>query len=199
VFHRVGHGFVPARTKPAGTVHGISSLHTVGGDDHGGGDLVRIGEASKIFLIIYTTIFIVILNTAAGVSAIAPNNPSRASPGATPTQIFVHVALPATLPYILTGMRLAMANSFTTIVAAELIAANEGLARCCGTGGCSCWWTISLCPWSPWGCSVSPWIACSAGASTPSRANIRRRCEEEGDVKRRTTAMTIAVHDACSC
>src|SRR5438552_2008035 len=57
-------------------------------------------------------------------------------------------------------------------------------------GGCSCWWTISLCPWSPWGCSVSPWIACSAGASTPSRANIRRRCEEEGDVKRRTTAMT---------
>src|SRR5204863_431102 len=32
-----------------------------------------IGEASKIFLIIYTTIFIVILNTAAGVSAIAPN------------------------------------------------------------------------------------------------------------------------------
>src|SRR2546426_6003801 len=32
-----------------------------------------IGEASKVFLIIYTTIFIVILNTAAGVSAIAPN------------------------------------------------------------------------------------------------------------------------------
>src|SRR5262250_2933207 len=32
-----------------------------------------IGEASKIFLIIYTTIFIVILNTAAGVAAIAPN------------------------------------------------------------------------------------------------------------------------------
>src|SRR5437879_6960428 len=29
-----------------------------------------IGEASKVFLIIYTTIFIVILNTAAGVSAI---------------------------------------------------------------------------------------------------------------------------------
>src|SRR5256885_3772155 len=36
-----------------------------------------IGEASKIFLIIYTTIFIVILNTAAGVSAIAPNKIRR--------------------------------------------------------------------------------------------------------------------------
>src|SRR5712691_7262852 len=89
-----------------------------------------IGEASKIFLIIYTTIFIVILNTAAGVSAIA-NNKIRAAQalGATRGQIFFHVALPATVPYILTGMRLAMANSFTTIVAAELIAANEGLDK----------------------------------------------------------------------
>src|SRR5437660_4111615 len=78
-----------------------------------------IGEASKIFLIIYTTIFIVILNTAAGVSAIAPNKIRAAQAlGATRAQIFVHV-----------GMRLAMANSFTTIVAAELIAANEGLGK----------------------------------------------------------------------
>jgi NitT/TauT family transport system permease protein len=89
-----------------------------------------IGEASKIFLIIYTTIFIVIINTAAGVSAIAPDKIRAAqSLGATPGQIFLHVALPATVPYILTGMRLAMANSFTTIVAAELIAANEGLGK----------------------------------------------------------------------
>jgi NitT/TauT family transport system permease protein len=89
-----------------------------------------IGEASKIFLIIYTTVFIVIINTAAGVSAIAPNKIRAAeSLGATRGQIFLHVALPATLPYILTGMRLAMANSFTTIVAAELIAANDGLGK----------------------------------------------------------------------
>src|SRR5215831_6188453 len=87
-----------------------------------------IGEASKVFLIIYTTI--VILNTAAGVSAIAPNKIRAAeSLGATRAQIFFHVALPATVPYILTGMRLAMANSFTTIVAAELIAANDGLGK----------------------------------------------------------------------
>src|SRR5881227_1183491 len=81
-----------------------------------------IGEA--------TTIFIVILNTAAGVSAIAPNKIRAAEAlGASRAQIFCHVALPATVPYILTGMRLAMANSFTTIVAAELIAANEGLGK----------------------------------------------------------------------
>src|SRR5438105_1441971 len=54
-----------------------------------------IGEASKIFLIIYTTIFIVILNTAAGVSAIAPNKIRAAEAlGASRAQIFCHVALP---------------------------------------------------------------------------------------------------------
>ena len=82
-----------------------------------------IGEGSKIFLIIYTTVFIVILNTAAGVSAVAPNKIRAArSLGAGPAQVFFFVALPATVPYILTGMRLAMANSFVTIVAAELVA-----------------------------------------------------------------------------
>lgn len=87
-----------------------------------------IGEQSKIFLIIYTTIFTVILNTAAGVSSIAPNKLRAAQAlGAGRWQIFALVALPATVPFILTGMRLAMANSFTTIVAAELISANEGL------------------------------------------------------------------------
>lgn len=87
-----------------------------------------IGEQSKIFLIIYSTIFIVILNTAAGVSAITPNKIRAALVlGASQRQVFFNVSLPATVPFILTGMRLAMANSFTTIVAAEMIAANEGI------------------------------------------------------------------------
>ena len=89
-----------------------------------------IGEGSKIFLIIYTTVFIVIINTAAGVSAVAPNKIRAArSLGAGSAQVFFFVALPATVPFILTGMRLAMANSFVTIIAAELVAANNGLGR----------------------------------------------------------------------
>jgi ABC-type nitrate/sulfonate/bicarbonate transport system permease component len=89
-----------------------------------------IGEGSKIFLIIYTTIFIVIINTAAGVSGVAPNKIRAArSLGASRAQVFCFVALPATVPYILTGMRLAMGNSFVTIIAAELVAANAGLGK----------------------------------------------------------------------
>lgn len=35
--------------------------------------------------------------------------------------------MPASMPYIFTGMRLAMGNSFATVVAAEMLAANNGL------------------------------------------------------------------------
>ena len=60
----------------------------------------------------------------------APNKVRAArSLGASPAQVFFFVALPATVPYILTGMRLAMANSFVTIIAAELVAANNGLGK----------------------------------------------------------------------
>ena len=87
-----------------------------------------IGETSKVFLIIYTTIFIVILNTTAGVLSI-PLNKIRAAQclGVSPAQIFLHVAIPATLPFILTGMRIAMGNSFATIVSAEMLGANAGV------------------------------------------------------------------------
>jgi NitT/TauT family transport system permease protein len=87
-----------------------------------------IGETSKVFLIVYTTIFIVILNTMAGVLSI-PKNKLRAAQclGASPLQIFLYVSIPATLPFILTGMRIAMGNSFATIVSAEMLGANAGL------------------------------------------------------------------------
>lgn len=89
-----------------------------------------IGEESKVFLIAYTTVFVVIISTAAGVGAVARDKIRAAQClGATRLQVFALVALPATVPYILTGMRLAMANSFVTIVAAELVASNDGLGK----------------------------------------------------------------------
>src|SRR5712671_5969027 len=87
-----------------------------------------IGETSKVLIIVYTTIFIVLINTMVGVSHIAPNKlRAAACLGATPLKAFIFVTLPATLPFILTGMRLAMGNSFATVVSAEMIAADSGL------------------------------------------------------------------------
>jgi ABC-type nitrate/sulfonate/bicarbonate transport system permease component len=87
-----------------------------------------IGEASKVFVIFYTTIFTVTINTAIGVSNI-PLNKVRAgsSLGARQSQIFLYIILPASLPFILSGMRLAMGNSFTAVVSAEMIGASKGL------------------------------------------------------------------------
>jgi NitT/TauT family transport system permease protein len=87
-----------------------------------------IGETPKVLIIVYTTIFIVLINTMVGVSHIAPNKlRAAACLGASPVKAFIFVTLPATLPFILTGMRLAMGNSFATVISAEMIAADSGL------------------------------------------------------------------------
>jgi taurine transport system permease protein len=87
-----------------------------------------VGEASKVVLIFYTTVFIVTLNTIAGVLAVDEGKlRAAASLGANRLQTMVSVIVPASVPYMVTGARLAMGNSFLTIVSAEIVAAQEGL------------------------------------------------------------------------
>ena len=87
-----------------------------------------IGESAKIGLIVYTTTFIVMLNTIAGVYGLSHQRLRAARAfGASEAQVFLSVIVPGTLPFIFTGMRLAMGNSFMTVVAAELVAAQSGL------------------------------------------------------------------------
>jgi ABC-type nitrate/sulfonate/bicarbonate transport system permease component len=86
------------------------------------------GEISKIALLVYTTTFIVALNTMIGVGSV-PRNQLRAARcfGATSWQAFYMVKVPATVSFMLTGMRLAMGTCFSTIIAAELLAPKDGL------------------------------------------------------------------------
>ena len=87
-----------------------------------------IGETSKVALIVYTTLFIVLINTMAGVFQI-PVIKIRAarSLGIRGSSLFRFVVIPSTVPFIITGMRIAMGNSFMTVVAAEMLSANSGL------------------------------------------------------------------------
>ena len=87
-----------------------------------------IGELSKYFIIVYATLIIVLLNTAAGVSR-TPVTRIRAARclGANEYEVFLKVVLPSAVPFVLTGMRVALGFSFMGIVAAELIGAREGL------------------------------------------------------------------------
>lgn len=87
-----------------------------------------IGEQSKIALIIYTSLFTVFMSTMAGVRGL-DQSPERAalSLGATRQQVLWHVVLPGTIPTIIVGMRIGMGFSFMSVVAAEMIAAQEGV------------------------------------------------------------------------
>jgi len=87
-----------------------------------------IGELSKYFLIFWGTFFIVLINTVAGVWR-APIARQRAAEclGASQMQIFVLVVIPSAAPYIVTGMRVAMASSFMSIIPAEILAADSGI------------------------------------------------------------------------
>ena len=87
-----------------------------------------IGEISKYFVILYATTIVMVLNTAAGVAR-APLTRIRAARclGANEYQVFVKVTFPSAVPFILTGMRVALGFSFMGIVAAELIGAREGI------------------------------------------------------------------------
>jgi len=87
-----------------------------------------IGELSKYFLIFWGTFFIVLINTTAGVWR-APIARQRAAEclGANHIQIFTLVVIPSAVPYIVTGMRVAMASSFMSIIPAEILAADSGI------------------------------------------------------------------------
>ncbi|SQC33713.1 taurine ABC transporter permease TauC [Kluyvera cryocrescens] len=87
-----------------------------------------IGETSKV-LLIYLAIFApVAMSALAGVkSAQQVRIRAAQSLGASRTQVLWLVILPGALPEILTGLRIGLGVGWSTLVAAELIAATRGL------------------------------------------------------------------------
>jgi taurine transport system permease protein len=87
-----------------------------------------IGEFPKIFLI-YLAIFApMALAARAGVRSVSMGQVQVArSMGARPAQVVWHVVLRAALPEICTGLRIGIGVGWTTLVAAEMVAADRGL------------------------------------------------------------------------
>jgi ABC-type nitrate/sulfonate/bicarbonate transport system permease component len=87
-----------------------------------------IGEMSKYFLIFWGTFFIMLVNTTAGVMR-TPIARQRAAEclGASQLEIFIYIVVPSAVPYIITGMRVAMASAFMSIIPAEILAADSGI------------------------------------------------------------------------
>lgn len=87
-----------------------------------------IGELSKVAIIFWASFWPVLLSTVSGVKQVDRLLVNSAlSMGASRSFIFFKVVLPASLPSIFTGVRLAGAYSITALVAAEMIGAHSGL------------------------------------------------------------------------
>lgn len=87
-----------------------------------------IHETSKVMLIFLACFAPVALGARAGVRSAAIEQIHAAySFGATRWQVMRHVILPAALPEILTAMRVGVGFGWTTLVAAEMIAATKGI------------------------------------------------------------------------
>ena len=87
-----------------------------------------IGEPSKVLVIFLAMLAPVALSTAAGVKAVRQERIEAArSLGAGEWQVLRYVIVPGALPSILTGIRIALGAGWSTLVAAELVAATRGL------------------------------------------------------------------------
>ncbi|MED4403996.1 ABC transporter permease [Metabacillus fastidiosus] len=87
-----------------------------------------IGDASKIALLYLGAFAPLYLSALSGVQKIPQHRIQAAlSLGATKWRVFSHIIFPSSLPEIFTGIRTSLGFTYTTLVAAEMVAATSGL------------------------------------------------------------------------
>jgi NitT/TauT family transport system permease protein len=90
--------------------------------------LFGIGNAAPIFLVFLGALFPILLTAQQGVGNVPPMYLRAADNfGLSPQGLLFRVLLPAALPQILTGLRIALGIAWLVLVAAEMIAVDSGL------------------------------------------------------------------------
>ncbi|NBE51786.1 ABC transporter permease [Streptomyces boluensis] len=93
-------------------------------------NMFGLGEGPQIALVAATVFFFVWISTMAAVLAVPAGHRDAGQVfGASPWQMFRHVLLPASLPAVLVGARIAAGVAVLVIVASESIAADDGLGH----------------------------------------------------------------------
>ena len=89
-----------------------------------------IDETAKVVLIYLACFAPLAMAARAGVRSVTIEQINAAySMGGSKWQVIFHVVIPAAMPEILTGMRIAIGFGWTTLVAAEMVAATVGLGQ----------------------------------------------------------------------
>lgn len=87
-----------------------------------------VGDVAPVFLIFLAAVFPLIVQTSAGVHAIDGRYLRAAENFGVPrAKLFRQVIVPAVLPEVLTGMRIALGVAWLVVVAAEMIVRSSGL------------------------------------------------------------------------
>src|SRR5436190_3758550 len=87
-----------------------------------------IGEVAKIAILFYASFFAGVIVMVEGIGQISPIYVRVAETlGARDAEIFTRVIVPLAVPHILTAVRVALGVAWATLVASELIAAQQGL------------------------------------------------------------------------
>lgn len=90
--------------------------------------LLGIGEESKVAITFYSSVFFLLVNTISGVKSVDPLLIKAArSMGTSDIDLFRKVILPASIPSIVAGARLAVKSSLFAVIGAEMLAAKSGL------------------------------------------------------------------------
>ena len=90
--------------------------------------MLGLGEASKVFVIFWATLFPILLSTIGGVKEVDRKLIEMARTyGAGSIAIFRRVVLPASVPAIFVGLRLSATTALLLLIAAEMIGANKGV------------------------------------------------------------------------
>lgn len=89
-----------------------------------------LGQTSKVMMGISTVFFILVLNTYAGVKTMDPDlRTIGVVMGANRTQTFTKLIVPATVPSVFAGLRLAVVYALLGVVLAEMLASQKGLGQ----------------------------------------------------------------------
>lgn len=87
-----------------------------------------IGEATKVIMIAKSAFFPILLNTISGITETPKGYLELARLyQISPLRVFTRIYFPSAVPYIFTGLRLALGVSWTTVVAAEIVASSSGI------------------------------------------------------------------------
>ena len=97
---------------------------------------VGIGIQLKIAVVFLSAVVAILINTIAGIKALDPQLLTMArSFEASDFKIFRRIALPGSVPYIISGIRLGLGHALIGVVVGELYAANSGVGHLISVAG----------------------------------------------------------------